>query len=1608
MPSGSKKRKAAKKKKEKGANNSTTHSHEDQDLKVHDEKESVGGEANSPASQDHHNHQHRFTEGEEEGMEQREDISSVRSMVTESESMVGVNSNGDSTEEMAVKEANAQIDWELKHEADSDGKNGSIEYVESVKESHGGRMSHDGGRSSSSSSSSDDESHVIDKNIVMIEYRESKEDALNSVAESDAFEDVVKIARLPEITPVTDGVSIIDDYNLAVDEPKEEAYDTPSVNLVRPADLPEVTEVTDSVLVMDAYNLAADEPKEQSYDAPSVNLVKPVDLPEVAQLKDDVPVIETYSLVVGKLTEETYNSVVETIPVVGSENVSKEVVRANDSSTVESAICSNLLELGLKENGKNDTLGVLPVVMDMGSQPKKDKVILTAVESSAVSSVATASSARVDEDKLFPSSSVPAVDNSNGADLIKDSVITEASDSQHSFGSVGPTTSANTILEELLWTVGGVCRVTGWIVTGERQAERIRRLYLKTILRQDIAFFDTETTTREVIGRMSGDTILIQDAMGEKVGKFIQLMSTFIGGFAIAFARGWLLSLVLLTCIPALVIAGGGMAIIMTRMSSRGQVAYAEAGNVVEQTVGGASFTGEKLAINKYNSKLQIAYAATTQQGLASGIGLGTMLVIIFSSYGLAIWYGSKLIIDKGYNGGVVINVIMAIMTGGMSLGQTSPCLNSFAAGQAAAYKMFETIKRKPQIDVYDTSGIAMEDIKGEIELKDVHFRYPARPDVQIFSGFSLQVPSGTTTALVGQSGSGKSTVISLLQRFYDPEAGEVLIDGINLKKFQLKWIREKMGLVSQEPILFGTTIGENIAYGKENATNEEIRTAIELANAAKFIDKLPKGLDTMVGEHGSQLSGRQKQRIAIARAILKNPKILLLDEATSALDAESERVVQDALTNIMSSRTTVVVAHRLTTIRNADLIAVVQEGKIVERGTHGELIKDPEGAYSQLIRLQEGTNKVEDPRRSDIDNLDTIQDVDITMGRSASQILSMRRSISRGSSGSQRSFRISFGLHGPIGIQTDIEGEESSKRSETDDKKRRQVSIKRLMYLNKPELPVLLLGSIAAGINGVTFPIFGLLLSTAIKIFYEPHDELRKDSRFWALMFVGLGVVILFVAPVQNYFFGIAGGRLIMQIRALMFEKAVHQEISWFDNPKNSRFGARLSTDALTVRSLVGDSLAQIVQNITTIIAGLVISFTANWMLALIILSVLPLVGLQGFFQIKFLKGFIEDAKVMYEDASQVANDAVGSIRTVASFCAEKKVIEMYKNKCEAPMKHGVRIGLVSGIGFGSSLFALYCTNAFCFYIGAVLVQHGKATFGEVFKVFFALTISAMGVSQTTALAPDTNKAKDSAASIFEIIDSKPKIDSSSNEGTTLATITGDIEFKHVSFNYPTRPDVQIFRDLCLTIPSGKSTVISLIERFYDPESGHIFLDGVEIQKLKLSWLRQQMGLVSQEPVLFNETIWTNIAYGKQGEAAEEEIIAAAKAANVHNFISALPHGYDTNVGERGVQLSGGQKQRIAIVRAIVKDPKTLLLDEATSALDAESERVVQDALDRVMMNRTTIVVAHRLTTIRCADVIAVVKNGVIAEKGTHDVLMKITDGAYASLVALHMASSK
>ncbi|KAL0305550.1 UNVERIFIED_CONTAM: ABC transporter B family member 9 [Sesamum radiatum] len=835
---------------------------------------------------------------------------------------------------------------------------------------------------------------------------------------------------------------------------------------------------------------------------------------------------------------------------------------------------------------------------------------------------------------------------------------------------------------------------------------------------------------------MSRETILIHEAMGEKVGKFIEFASTFISGFVIAFARGWFLSTVLLSWVLVIVIIGGFLALLTSKISASGQVAYAEAGNVVDQSL-------ELLGLAGY------------------GVGLGLMLFTSFASYGLPF-------------------------------------------GQAAAYKMFEAISRQPLIDPSDTSGIVLENLEGEIELQDVYFRYPSRPNVQIFSGLSLHVQKGKTLALVGHSGSGKSTVISLLERFYDPDAGRVMIDGIDLNKYQ-----------------------------------------------------------------------GQKQRIAIARAILKTQEFFFWMK--QQVDAASERNVQLALEKVVPDRTTIVVAHRLSTIKNAHLIAVLRAGRLVEQGTHNDLIQNHDGAYHQLLCMQEGVAQTGKNSGNDAAKIDpSIKADDSVM--SPGRTLSGRFSSSRKSLSNQLSSVFIFS-HETTAKDNVLE------KSQAYVKNNRNLSIKRLACLNKPELPALVIGCIAAGVHGVAFPVFGLLMATAFGIFFETPKELETDSRFWASMFVVVGAVVVIAAPVQNYMFGVAGGKLVQRIRSLLFENVVHQEISWFD-PANSSgaVGSRLSSDASTVRNLVGDTLALAIQNIATTVAGLLIAFMTNWKLALTIVVVVPLMLIEGYSRMKLSKEGTN---------KQVASDAIRGIRTIASLSAEHKVMEMYQSKSKAPMQQGLWSGIVGGAGLGFANFVLFSIYAFSFYVGAVLTNQGQANFSQVFK--------------SSSLLTDFNKFKESAASIFEILDRKSLINSSSCDGLTLDALKGDIKFQHVSFKYATRPDTQIFQDLSLSISSGKttalvgqsgsgkSTVINLLQRFYDPDSGNIYLDEIEIRQFNLSWLRRQMGLVSQEPILFNETIRDNITYGSQGDVMEEEIVVAAKAAHAHNFISSLPDGYDT-----------------------------------------------------------------------------------------------------------------
>eukprot|EP00475_Leptophrys_vorax_P021218 TRINITY_DN2894_c1_g1_i1.p1 TRINITY_DN2894_c1_g1~~TRINITY_DN2894_c1_g1_i1.p1 ORF type:complete len:1196 (-),score=184.34 TRINITY_DN2894_c1_g1_i1:1134-4307(-) len=1051
-------------------------------------------------------------------------------------------------------------------------------------------------------------------------------------------------------------------------------------------------------------------------------------------------------------------------------------------------------------------------------------------------------------------------------------------------------------------------------------------------------------------------------------------------------------------------------AIVLTGLTSKGQAAYAEAGGVAEQAIGQVrtvySFVAEEQTLTRYMHALEETLKLGIKGGLSKGLGMGGVFGVMFCAWALQFWYAATLVAKGKANGGEALTTMFSVLIGGISLGQAMPNLTAFAKGQAAAYQIFATIARKSAIDIDDPTGDVPEKVKGDIELKNVRFAYPARPDVTIFEDFSLTISAGSTVAIVGSSGSGKSTVVALIERFYDPQAGAVLLDGHNVATLQLRWLRQQLGLVSQEPALFNISIRDNIAYGRSGSSagadapqeisEAEVVEAAKAANAHTFISALPNGYDTLVGERGVQISGGQKQRIAIARAILMNPRVLLLDEATSALDAESEKVVQTALDGIMGGRTTIVIAHRLSTIRGASSIAVVTKGKLMEQGTHDSLMA-ANGEYAALVKMQ--TKAAESG-----------EDLDGGAAASnAAKSICARRSIE---------LQQSTLSEGGKSVGSAADGDDSTAKHA---RKAGKGSWWRLFKLTFPQWPFTILAVIGAALAGAFNPVFGLFLTTVITAYYNPDPvAMQKEVNKWAIVFVCMGGASFCAYTLQHYNFGVVSEHLTKRVRELMLRSILRNEIAWFDSDANSSgaVAARLASDATLVKAAIGDRISVIVQNASLIIVAFVISFVLNWRMALVIIATFPLLVLSAAAQQAFLKGFAGDLKAAHESASNIAGEAVGNIRTVAALALEDKVMGLFRRQLDAPLKRSFRRGQVTGLGFGLSQCIMYASFGLGLWYGSTLVpSHG--TFSEVFKVFMVLIMTSFAIAETLTLAPDIAKGGYAIDSFFAVLDRQTEIVPDDPTAEVVEAIKGDIELKHVKFAYPTRPDVVLFDDFNLKVPSGKtvalvgpsgsgkSSVISLIERFYDPLAGRVMVDGKDIKSLHLRSLRSFVGLVSQEPALFAVSIRENILYGREG-ATEAEIVEAAKAANAHNFISSLPNGYDTEVGERGTQLSGGQKQRIAIARAVLKNPAILLLDEATSALDAESERVVQEALDRLMVGRTTVVIAHRLSTIRNADLIAVVQGGKIVEKGTHDTLFADQTSAYHALVRLQQSSGE
>ncbi|KAJ1363677.1 tRNA N6-adenosine threonylcarbamoyltransferase [Parelaphostrongylus tenuis] len=727
--------------------------------------------------------------------------------------------------------------------------------------------------------------------------------------------------------------------------------------------------------------------------------------------------------------------------------------------------------------------------------------------------------------------------------------------------------------------------------------------------------------------------------------------------------------------------------------------------------------------------------------------------------------------------------------------------------------------------------------------------------------------------------------------------------------------------------------------------------------NASDFIKQLPDGYGTRVGDRGIQLSGGQKQRIggqqtcpfpAIARAIIKNPRILLLDEATSALDSESESMVQEALEKAQLGRTTIIVAHRLSTIRNVDQIFVFKHGEIVEQGTHDELMLK-KGVFYEMIEAQ----VVRQEKKEDD------QESDGSEGSSPSD----HRKASKISEKSGTSFVSSVG----------------KMKIQEEDAQAKPASMSKVFYFNRDKWGYFILGLLGCIIFGIMTPLFALLYAQIIEVYSKPIDQMKSEVVFWCGAFIVIGLLHATGFFISANSLGRCGESLTKKLRFEAFRNILRQDVGFFDDIRHGtgKLCTRLATDAPNVR-YVFTRLPSVISSAVTITGALIIGFIFGWQLALVLTAVVPLIIGSGYFEMRMQYGKKMRNIKLLEEAGKVASQAVEHIRTVHALNRQEKFHSMYCEYLKEPHRENMRQAHIYAGVFAFSQSLIFFMYALAFWIGTIFVNNKQMLPADVYRVFFAFMFCGQMVGNISSFIPDVIKARIAASLLFHLIEYPTEIDSLSEEGI-MKKVSGHVLFRNVFFNYPTRSHAKVLRALNLEVKPGttvalvgksgcgKSTVMALLERFYNPRKGVIMVDGENIRNFNIRNLREQICIVSQEPTLFDCSIRENICYGLESKRPSYvEIVHAAKMANIHNFIVSLPAGYDTRVGDKGTQLSGGQKQRIAIARALIRNPPVLLLDEATSALDAESEKVVQDALEVAKQGRTCIVIAHRLSTVQ------------------------------------------
>ncbi|CAE7217756.1 ABCB1 [Symbiodinium natans] len=1176
--------------------------------------------------------------------------------------------------------------------------------------------------------------------------------------------------------------------------------------------------------------------------------------------------------------------------------------------------------------------------------------------------------------------------------------------------------------------VGASLQGSCFKIFAERQALKYRSLYFDAVLHQDVGWFDKKEIAA-LPAEINDDLEKIQDAFGDKFGNGIMSLAAFFGGFGCAFGMGWLIALVMCAILPFMGVGAMVMGQAIQEIMLESQSWYAKASAVVEECLYAmrtvVAFGGEHRELKKFSAALVHTRRGGIRNGFKVGMGMGYTMMIVFLGYALAFWFGMTLryhdqinpATGELWNPGTIMSIFFCIFIGSFMIGNLDPSLKAMKAAQAAAGRFYSVFNSKPVIQcrLQDTrEGIDSID---SFEFNDVHFTYPARPDVKVLNGLSLTIQRGQKVAFVGESGSGKSTVMALLERFYDPDSGKVLVNGTDMTSFKVSALRRCIGYVGQEPVLFASSIRNNIMQGNPEASKEDFAKACQDAQL-DYVESLPDQYNTFVGAGGGQLSGGQKQRIAIARALLKKASFLFLDEATSALDNASEKMIQATIDNISSNMTEglgiVSIAHRLSTVRNADLIYVLSRGSLVERGDHKSLM-EKKGMYYALVAAQESSHKADED-----ENLDT----------ESSGSFDHRRKQSTVSEESETARK--------------AKEKQAEEEREKDIVKNYKVPMMRLLSYNKPEWPYFVPAVLGALADGASMPICTIALVGSMEGFFKTDKEaMRADLELMAIIFVIIGVSNLVAATISHGCFSILGEAMSQRLRIAILTDMFRQEVGFHDDPTHT---PGMLSKALELWAFRVTVLCKSVQAkagaMASLVVGLVIGFVYCWQMSLVMLGSIPIMVIANAIQMVVLMGASKQENSNLTNAQQIIVDSVMNARTVQALGVEKSLVSLYMGWVKKSSVGMWSRNILAGLGFGVANGIMFPVMAGGFYVASILIRDGTADFKGVMMAFMGVFYAGMGAGQAAVMAGDATKAKVACHDMFKLMDRVSQIDGLEPSGEEPKELqAGHIEFQDVKFFYPFRPEIQVLKgnlvvkselfpwsepcSVSINTPSpdqsinftisagmsvglvgpsggGKSTVMSLIQRFYDPQEGSVFIgkERLALSSVNIRWWRRQIGFVGQEPVLFNTTVRSNIMYGlSDDEQVSEDYVRKCEGmCNLGFLYKNGNKGLETEVGPRGSRLSGGQKQRVAICRALIRNPPVMLLDEATSALDTQSEAIVQKALEAAREGRTSFAIAHRLSTVQGCDIILVNADGRVVESGNHTQLMQ-QKGVYYKL---------